>query len=189
MFTDIMILEQLRNGPKHGYEIKQFIESTLGGTYQMTNSKLYPSLKRFEEMGAIEREVIRQEGKPDKHLYHFTAVGQEILHDLITDFAEDKARREGEFYVRVTCFPLLTVEERLTILRSRLAVLRKRRTSVQQWGEKDNRLSLHYLKALSALRKELFDVETRTLETWIADEMAYSPSPGSFRNLQHRESD
>ncbi|MFD1676537.1 hypothetical protein [Alicyclobacillus fodiniaquatilis] len=100
--------------------------------YQMTNSKRYPSLKRFEEMGVVEREVIRQEGKPDKHLYHFTSVGQEILHDLITDFQEDKARREGEFYVRVTCFPLLTVEERLAILRSRMAVLSKRRANVRQ---------------------------------------------------------
>ncbi len=170
MFTDIMILARLRQGPKHGYEIKQFIESALGGMYQMTNSKLYPSLKRFEEMGAVEREVIRQERKPDKHLYHLTSVGHEIFHDLITDFPEDRARREGEFYVRVTCFPLLTAQERLAVLQTRMDVLRKRRANVQQWGVEGEHKSQRYLKALSSLRQELFDVELRTLETWFADE-------------------
>lgn len=170
MFTDIMILSRLRRGPKHGYEIKQFIESALGGMYRMTNSQLYPSLKRFEEMGAVEREVIRQEGKPDKHLYHLTSVGQEIFHDLVMDFPEEKARREGEFYVRVTCFPLLTPEERLLILQSRIDVLFQRRANVQQWGVDGERNSLPYLKALSSLRQNLFDVELRTLETWVANE-------------------
>lgn len=170
MFTDIMILARLGKGPKHGYEIKQSIDSVLGGMYQMSNSNLYPSLKKFEEMGAIERTVIRQEGKPDKHLYQLTAVGWEILHELIIDFPEDKARRDGEFYVRVTCFPLLTVEERRAILRSRWVVLSKRRANVELWGTNDDGISQRYVKAVSSLRQNLFDVEMRAVEQWIADE-------------------
>lgn len=52
------------------------MERVLGGTL-VTSRPLYPPLKRFEEMGAVTREVIPQVGKPNRHQDRLTPlVGQ-----------------------------------------------------------------------------------------------------------------
>jgi DNA-binding PadR family transcriptional regulator len=34
----------------------------------LNNNVLYPALKQFEELGAVVREVVPQEGKPNRHI-------------------------------------------------------------------------------------------------------------------------
>jgi len=167
LFTDILILGLLRRGPRHGYEIKQAVEATLGGLYQMNNSQLYPALATFQEMGAITREVVQQQGRPDKHLYHLTSLGSEILHDLVVDFPPDRARREAEFYVRVAYFDLLLPAERLAILRQRLDILHRRLQNVASWraGGADG-----YMSGLVGMRTAMLDLERRQVEAWIGRE-------------------
>ncbi len=61
MHSEIVILAMLRQGPRHGYEIKKDIERALGGTVPLNNKTLYLALKRFEERGAVTRQVIPQD--------------------------------------------------------------------------------------------------------------------------------
>src|SRR5258708_23386765 len=86
MYADLLILAMLQTGPQHGYEIKKNIERILGGSILMNNKVLYPALKRFEEMGAWQRSVERQRGKPDRHIYHLTQRGTDILQPLLHQF-------------------------------------------------------------------------------------------------------
>ena len=175
MFADILILGLLSSGPRHGYEIRQSVEARLGGLYQMTNSQLYPALRRFEEMGAVTREVVPQEGRPDRHLYRLTPVGLELLHDLIAEFPPDRAKREGEFYVRVAHFDRLTPPERLAVLRSRREVLLRRIRNVGRWVPEGGD---GYLAALAALRSEMLDLERRHVDGWIEREGGTPEPPG-----------
>ena len=57
MYVEILILAHLSRQPAHGYEIKRSVEQSLGEAYAINNNQLYPTLRRFEEMGAITREV------------------------------------------------------------------------------------------------------------------------------------
>jgi DNA-binding PadR family transcriptional regulator len=124
VYVEILILAHLTNRPAHGYEIKKSVERTLGGRFAINNNLLYPALKRFEEMGAVTREVERQEGRPDRHVYRLTDRGQEVLQGLLLDFSPELARDEAEFLVRVAFFHLLDALARREILRMREAVLR-----------------------------------------------------------------
>ena len=124
MYVDIIILANLAMRPQHGYEIKKSVEQVHGPDFTLNNGMLYPALRRFEEMGAIEREVERQQGKPDRHIYHLTALGREILHDLLVEFPPELARSQTEFLVRVSFFDQLEPHERRAILAAREAVLR-----------------------------------------------------------------
>lgn len=126
MPIDILILTVLRRSPQHGYEIKKAIEAITADLFPLSNSLLYPALRRFEEMGAVQREVIPQEGKPDRHLYRLTDRGLEVMHSLLRDFPPEVARRDGEFWVRASYFGLLEPMERLEILRARKHVLEQR---------------------------------------------------------------
>jgi len=121
MYAEIVILAMLRQRPQHGYEIKKSIEQGFGGTGALNNTILYPTLKRFEEMGVVVREVVQQEGKPNRHLYHLTERGIELLHTLLCDFLPEQAANEAEFFTRVAFFEFLNSQERQEILSKRLA--------------------------------------------------------------------
>jgi DNA-binding PadR family transcriptional regulator len=116
LYADILILATLQSGPQHGYDIKKRIERFLGGSVLMNNKVLYPTLKRFEEMGALQRTVERQEGKPDRHVYRLTERGTEILQGLLREFTLELAGNDAEFYTRLAFFHLLEPEARLEIL-------------------------------------------------------------------------
>jgi len=85
----------LRQRPQHGYEIKKSIEQVLGGTVSLNNKILYPALKHFEEMGAVVREVVQQEGKPNRHIYQLTERGIELLQAYLSDFPPEHAGNEA----------------------------------------------------------------------------------------------
>jgi DNA-binding PadR family transcriptional regulator len=125
MYVEILVLAYLQERPQHGYEIKKNVEQVLGGEVVLNNGVLYPTLRRLEEMGAVERQVERQVGKPDRHIYHLTPLGQEVLHDLLCEFPPEQARNDVEFIVRVAFFDQLEPHERRAILEARAAVLRQ----------------------------------------------------------------
>ena len=118
-YVDILILQNLIARPAHGYEIKKSVERIMGGAFAVNNNVLYPALRRFEEMGAVEREVVHQEGKPDRHVYRATELGEEVLGELLREFLPEVAHNDAEFQVRVAFFGLLEAEERLEILDAR----------------------------------------------------------------------
>jgi DNA-binding PadR family transcriptional regulator len=123
MYSEILILAMLRSGPRHGYEIKKAVDQALGGTVTLNNKTLYLNLKHFEEMGAVIRQVVPQEGKPNRHLYQLTERGTELLQAYLRDFPAAQAGNDAEFLTRVAFFDELEVPERVAILQQRLQFL------------------------------------------------------------------
>jgi DNA-binding PadR family transcriptional regulator len=123
MYSEILILAILRQGPRHGYEIKKDIDRALGGMVVLNNKTLYLALKHFEEIGAVTRQVIPQEGRPNRHLYELTERGIELLHASLRDFPAGLASNDAEFFTRVAFFDLLEGPERKAVLTTRLAFL------------------------------------------------------------------
>ena len=105
VYIDILILAELSSRPYHGYELKRQVEWILSET--LNSNHLYPALRRYEEMGAIYHEVERQSGRPDRHVYHLTEQGKDVLRTLLRDFSPDLARSDSEFQTRVAFFHLL----------------------------------------------------------------------------------
>lgn len=130
MYIDLLILAELRSRPYHGYELKRQVEWILGEA--LNSNHLYPALRRFEEIGAIYHEVERQEGRPDRHVYHLTNQGKEVLHTLLRKFSADLAGNDREFQTRFAFFHLLDEASRLAILKTRHAVLLERLQHRQQ---------------------------------------------------------
>lgn len=126
MYVDILILSALLSRPMHGYEIKKTYDQTLSGLVTLHHNQLYPALRRFEEVGAVRREEIEQQGRPDRHLYHLTDRGLSELRELLRDFPQTIARNDMEFYVRFALFGFLEPEDRVKILQTRMQALQSR---------------------------------------------------------------
>ncbi|MDF2921089.1 MAG: hypothetical protein K0R57_3 [Paenibacillaceae bacterium] len=123
MYIDILILSQVIHGPKHGYEIKKNVAYVLGKSNTINNNYLYPALKRFEEMGVVEKRLELQEGKPNRHIYSITELGKEVFFELLREFPEEYARIPNEIYNRLAFFDLLDTASKRHILESRMKVV------------------------------------------------------------------
>jgi DNA-binding PadR family transcriptional regulator len=122
MYMDIVILSHLQRGPVHGYELKRRVSATTA--YALHNNTLYPALRRFEEAGAVTKSAEQQEGKPPRHVYELTALGRELLHDMLADLPAEQAGDEPEFLTRLGQFEQLTPDERRRVLHARAEALR-----------------------------------------------------------------
>jgi DNA-binding PadR family transcriptional regulator len=177
MYSEILILSMLRQHPRHGYEIKKDVERVLGGTISLNNKTLYLALKRFEEIGAVTREVLPQEGKPSRHLYHLTERGIELLQAYLRDFPPEQAASEAEFFTRVAFFDYLDLEAREAILNQRLAYLETclsyLRTMQQMADEEDcapgSGISMSYAQRVLAFHTRRIRDEYQWIASWLEE--------------------
>jgi DNA-binding PadR family transcriptional regulator len=126
MLTDLIVLAFLKIAPRHGYDIRKYVDRILTGPRKLNTNLLYPSLHRLEKLGAVQREDCEQSGKRSRHMYRITAEGEKRFLEMISDFGDTEAEKDEEFTVRVAFFEFINRTNRQAILERRREVLRKR---------------------------------------------------------------
>ena len=76
---DLMILQTLQWGPRHGYGISLAIRSRSGEVLQVDTGSLYPALHRLEKQRWIAAEWKVSENKQRAKYYRLTAAGRRRL--------------------------------------------------------------------------------------------------------------
>jgi len=76
---DLLILQTLRWGPRHGYGISQLIRSQSGDVLQVDTGSLYPALHRLEKNGWVRAEWQLSENRQRVREYRLTADGRRQL--------------------------------------------------------------------------------------------------------------
>ena len=103
----------------------------IGKNFELNHNMLYPSLRRFESMGAITKKVHTQVGKPNRNMYDITETGEEIFSEMLREFPEKLATNNIEFLVRIALFEKLDYEARKEVLTIRQDILHKQLTAIQ----------------------------------------------------------
>lgn len=70
----ILLLDALRDGPKHGYEIIKALEERSSGRYVPSPGTVYPTLQLLEDVGLV---TATQEA--ERRIYHLTEQGEAEL--------------------------------------------------------------------------------------------------------------
>lgn len=76
---DLIILQTLRWGPRHGYGITQLIRAHSGEVLQVETGSLYPALHRLEKQGFVRGSWERSDNNQRVRVYELTAAGRERL--------------------------------------------------------------------------------------------------------------
>lgn len=76
---DLLILQTLMWGPRHGYGISQAIRANSGDLLQVDAGSLYPALHRLEKQKWIGSEWKVSENKQDVKVYKLRAAGRKKL--------------------------------------------------------------------------------------------------------------
>ena len=76
---DLLILQTLQWGPRHGYGISQAIRANSGSVLQVDTGSLYPALHRLERQKWIAAEWKVSENKQRVRVYRLTMTGKKQL--------------------------------------------------------------------------------------------------------------
>ena len=76
MSLEYAILGFLNYLPLSGYDLKKMFDTSVQHFWPADQSQIYRTLARLTEQGLIEMQVIHQEERPDRKVYHITASGQ-----------------------------------------------------------------------------------------------------------------
>jgi transcriptional regulator len=76
---DLLILQTLQWGPRHGYGISQAIHPNSGEVLQVDTGSLYPALHRLEREKWIDSEWTVSENKQRVKVYRLTKTGKKRL--------------------------------------------------------------------------------------------------------------
>jgi len=85
-----LILDLLKDKPRHGYEIIRELENQFNGFYAPSPGAVYPTLQYLEEMGHVT--ALAQDGKK---IYTITEAGLAFLSDKQKEIAEIKTQMKN----------------------------------------------------------------------------------------------
>src|SRR4029453_15710491 len=76
---DLIILQTLRWGPRHGYGIAQMIRASSRNVLQVDTGSLYPALHRLDRQGWMAAEWVVSENRQRVREYRLTTSGRKQL--------------------------------------------------------------------------------------------------------------
>jgi transcriptional regulator len=86
--AEFLILAQLEDRPKHGYEIACEIERRSHGAISFLPASLYPVLYRLERRGLIKGRWVEAAGTRRRRFYMLTAAGRRELAEQRSSWTE-----------------------------------------------------------------------------------------------------
>jgi len=86
--AEFLILAQLEDRPRHGYEIACEIERRSRGSISFLPASLYPVLYRLESRGFIKGRWVEAAGERRRRFYTLTATGRRELAQQRSSWAE-----------------------------------------------------------------------------------------------------
>ena len=128
---ELLFLGLLKDGPKHGYEIKRQVEEELFPFVGLKIKSIYYPLKKMEKLGLIKKDVGREGKFPEKYVYSLTPKGDKIFDHLITDSFLSIER--PFFNIDLSLYFLTYVEKGIAKrqMRGRLLFLRRIRRNLE----------------------------------------------------------
>lgn len=95
MNSQDVILGMLMKKSLTGYEIKQLLEELFSYFYKTSYGTIYPMLTRMEKEELITKEIVIQEGKPNKNVLTITDKGREYFKAyLLGPIEEDSSKSD-----------------------------------------------------------------------------------------------
>ena len=76
---DLLIMQTLQWGPRHGYGIAQAIRANSSDVLQVDTGSLYPALHRLERQGWVKAEWGQTDTNQQAKFYRLTAAGKKQL--------------------------------------------------------------------------------------------------------------
>ena len=127
---ELAILGLLKERSMHGYQLSKQLTDALGGFWRVSYGSLYPSLRRLERDGSVERVFSDEEVGRRKNVYRITSKGEDHFQELLQETGTESSE-DNKFRVRLAFFKYLGPEMRIKLLERRRAFLQERLATIE----------------------------------------------------------
>lgn len=127
----LVILGILKEGPRHGYQIKKTIRQEIGAFTALENKSIYYPLKVMERGGLISRRTVPGQGNLFRHEYSITPKGEKEFLILAKEALISQKRPFIDIDIPLYFLPQLEKKEIVSRLRLRKRFLDR----VKSWLE------------------------------------------------------
>ncbi|UCB57467.1 MAG: PadR family transcriptional regulator [Candidatus Omnitrophota bacterium] len=147
MLQDLVLLGLLKEGPKHGYEIRKTIDQVLNTFANVDSKSIYYPLRKLEKKGLVDKKPARKGKRPEKFIYKITKEGEKIFERLLNDNFLTFQRPSFNVDLSLYFLPLVKQGLAQSRLRSRLRGMKR----IMRWLKerkatlKENVKSYHLL--------------------------------------------
>jgi len=122
---ELAILGLLKERAMHGYELRKQLGQRLGFFWRVSFGSIYPTLKKLERQGLVEKFLAEETTPRRKQVYRITESGEAEFLELISEGAST-AWEEDKFPLRLAFFRYLRPESRIRLLERRRAYLEEK---------------------------------------------------------------
>ena len=134
------------SGPRHGYEILQFMDKSLGASWYVGTSHLYNLLKRLERDGLVVSRIKPQETRPSKRIFSLTQEGEKAFVEWVQSPTDRARDLRIEFLGKLFFIKYLSLDVGAELVAAQVQVLKrtKERLQARHHNEKDDYNALVY---------------------------------------------
>ena len=163
---ELLFLGLLKEGPKHGYEIKRLIEEELFPFVGLKIKSIYYPLRKMERLGLVNKDVGREGKWPEKFVYCITPKGEKIFEHLITESFLSIER--PYFNIDLSLYFLPYVDKKIASrhLKARVIFLKRIQRDLENL-EKNIKSSSQHLKIILEHDLALVTAEIRSISSLI----------------------
>ncbi len=149
MIQELIFLGLVKEGPKHGDEIRKSIQQVLSTFANVDSTSIYYPLRKLEKKGLVTKRPGRKGKRPAKFIYKITKEGERVFEKLLNDNFLTFQRPVFNIDLSLYFLPLVKSGLAKSRLRSRLRGMQKilhwlneRRSSLEQQGKSHHLLAI-----------------------------------------------
>ncbi len=160
--TEYVLLGSLYSGPRHGYEIINFLRDSLGQSWYVGTSQLYAVLKRLDKEGLVDSRMEHQETRPSKRIFHLTEGGRDKFLQWVKSPSSHVRDMRVEFLAKLYFIKKYGLEWGPELLASQADILKEKRSRVASIKKKEKD---EYLKLVCTFKLATISAWLNWLET------------------------
>ncbi|MGH8933683.1 MAG: helix-turn-helix transcriptional regulator [Egibacteraceae bacterium] len=169
LMLELAILGLLKERAMHGYELRKQLGQRLGFFWSVSFGSIYPTLKKLERRGFVEKFLVADQMSRRRQVYRITEPGEREFIELISEGASS-AWEEDKFPLRLAFFRYLKPETRIRLLERRKQVMQDKLAEGQRCMR--NARSDEYILKLMRHGMDIAEHDVRWLDELIAAERA-----------------
>ena len=112
------ILALLAQRARHGYDLRDAFEASLGGNWPLNSGQIYSSLERLARDGLVVEQGTERSGGPDKRVWTLTASGREEVAAWFAAPVPRDYRLRDELYLKLMLAVVTTVARPRPVLQA-----------------------------------------------------------------------
>ncbi len=170
MSKELILLGLLKEGPRHGYELKRIVDEKISTFAPISAGSIYYTLKGLAKDGLVSMSRKRRGRYPEKEVYRITKKGEEKFKELLEKTCFNIKRLYRSMDIVLYFMNYLKPEEVIRGLRNRIGQIKGIREETKGIYAKIRRERYpYYIQAIAQRNIRFMDKEIEWMEDFIKE--------------------